>query len=131
MSLCIRETFSTFSVNCLTSRSIAALRVLPTGSAWGLRDYGTGAWEGGDEGCDHKMPSGQRQDVGREKVDGFNGPVNAGLGERNYSTVCGKCGATRIDQQLGLEPTPEEYVTRMVVMPPRWVPGSTVKAANP
>jgi DNA modification methylase len=31
-----------------------------------------------------------------------------------YRDVCGKCGATRIDQQLGLEPTPEEYVTRMV-----------------
>ncbi len=31
-----------------------------------------------------------------------------------FRDTCGKCGATRIDQQLGLEPTPEEYVTRMV-----------------
>ena len=22
---------------------------------WGLRDYGTGTWEGGDEDCDHKQ----------------------------------------------------------------------------
>ena len=21
---------------------------------WGLRDYGTATWEGGDDGCDHK-----------------------------------------------------------------------------
>jgi DNA modification methylase len=29
-------------------------------------------------------------------------------------TGCGKCGARRIDRQLGLEKTPEEYVARMV-----------------
>jgi hypothetical protein len=23
---------------------------------WGLRDYGTGSWEGGDDGCDHQPP---------------------------------------------------------------------------
>jgi DNA modification methylase len=79
-----------------------------------LRDYGTGAWDGGDPDCDHRMPTGQRQDVGREKVDGFNGPVKAGLAERTYADVCGKCGATRVDQQLGLEPTPEQYVANMV-----------------
>ena len=31
-----------------------------------------------------------------------------------YRDVCGKCGATRTDRQLGLEPTPEEYVSNMV-----------------
>lgn len=31
-----------------------------------------------------------------------------------YKEVCGKCGAKRIDQQLGLEKTPEEYVEKMV-----------------
>ena len=32
--------------------------------------------------------------------------------------TCGKCGATRVDQQvlLGLEPTPEEYVENMVAV---------------
>ena len=23
---------------------------------WGLRDYGTAKWEGGDPGCDHSTP---------------------------------------------------------------------------
>jgi site-specific DNA-methyltransferase (adenine-specific) len=31
-----------------------------------------------------------------------------------FKDVCGKCGATRIDQQLGLEKTPEEYIAKMV-----------------
>lgn len=31
-----------------------------------------------------------------------------------YKDKCGKCGAIRIDQQLGLEKTPDEYVARMV-----------------
>ena len=30
--------------------------------------------------------------------------------------MCGKCGATRVDSQLGLEPTPEEYVANMVAV---------------
>ena len=83
---------------------------------WGLRDYGTAKWEGGDETCDHKMPIGQRQDVGRVAVDGFNGPVSTHLGERNYRDICGKCGARRIDAQLGLEATPDEYVANMVTV---------------
>jgi len=74
---------------------------------WGLRDYGTATWEGGDPECDHQPPdeagqtnkptSGQRQHAGR-----FSSPY------------CYKCGATRIDKQLGLESTPEEYVAKMV-----------------
>jgi DNA modification methylase len=31
-----------------------------------------------------------------------------------YRDTCGKCGARRIDAQLGLEPTPEAYVDAMV-----------------
>jgi DNA modification methylase len=33
-----------------------------------------------------------------------------------YHGVCGKCGATRIDQQLGLEPTPAEYIAKLVAV---------------
>ena len=31
-----------------------------------------------------------------------------------FFDVCGKCGAKRVDDQLGLEKTPDEYVTAMV-----------------
>ena len=31
-----------------------------------------------------------------------------------YCKVCGKCGARRVDSQLGLEATPEEYIAALV-----------------
>jgi len=67
---------------------------------WGLRDYGTGQWEGGDAGCDHLAPltggkGGKERTGGNWSADG------------QYRATCGKCGARRIDQQLGLEPTPD------------------------
>jgi hypothetical protein len=31
-----------------------------------------------------------------------------------YKHTCGKCGATRVDNQLGLEATPAEYIASMV-----------------
>jgi DNA modification methylase len=34
--------------------------------------------------------------------------------DKKYGDNCGKCGAKRIDSQLGLEKTPEEYVAKMV-----------------
>lgn len=60
---------------------------------WGLRDYGTATWEGGNPECDQ-----------------------ATLGHRDavYRDRCGKCGAKRTDSQLGLEPTPDEYVQNLV-----------------
>lgn len=30
-----------------------------------------------------------------------------------FKNVCGKCGAKRVDFQLGLEPTPEEYIRKL------------------
>ncbi len=85
---------------------------------WGLRDYGTATWEGGDEACDHlagplvSAKSGLRND-GREHVGPYDGEkaVTAGMPHRD---TCRKCGARRIDAQLGLEPTPEAYVESMV-----------------
>ncbi len=49
------------------------------------------------------------------------GPNRDGLGEGNqahnvgsqFGAECGKCGARRQDRQLGLEPTPDEYITSM------------------
>jgi len=74
---------------------------------WGLRDYGTATWEGGKNGCDHKEKE-LRNDTakkwpGMEKTNGF-----------QYQDTCGKCGAKRIDNQLGLEKTPELYVENCV-----------------
>lgn len=94
---------------------IEVLRGLPSESVqccvtsppyWGLRDYGTALWEGGDPECNHVQSKnehgGQRADRCQE---GY---------RKLYADICSKCGAHRIDQQIGLEQTPEEYVARMV-----------------
>jgi DNA modification methylase len=85
---------------------------------FGLRDYGTGRWEGGDEACDHKgtplasSKSGLRND-GRDHVGTYDGEKLRANGVP-FRDVCGKCGATRIDQQIGLEDTPDTFITRLV-----------------
>ena len=73
-----------------------------------MRDYGTAKWEGGSAECDH------RQQLGGEGTLSAKQNTSAGTQAIAYRDVCGKCGAIRIDSQLGLECTPEEYVAKMV-----------------
>jgi site-specific DNA-methyltransferase (cytosine-N4-specific) len=82
---------------------------------YGLRDYGTGKWEGGDPDCDHKGPPKRTQAGFNERY--FGEPFNTDKqGELTYpyQKVCGKCGAIRIDDQIGLEQSPDEYVDNLV-----------------
>jgi len=73
---------------------------------YGLRDYGTAKWEGGDPNCDHNP---QRHD------GGWRADRTLPLGRGGvYREVCAKCGAVRIDSQIGLEQTPQEYVDNLV-----------------
>jgi DNA modification methylase len=87
---------------------------------YGLRDYGTAKWDGGDSGCDHKKiikPS--TEHIKREGyTDAFRNSDSRSnhFEEPHYKNVCGKCGATRIDSQLGLESTLEEYLGKMVAV---------------
>jgi len=74
---------------------------------WGLRDYGTAQWEGGYAECDHKTLSERGQ---RVRIPDLNASTLA------LSDVCSHCGARRIDSQLGLESTPEEYIAKMVAV---------------
>jgi DNA modification methylase len=112
--------------------ALTILRTLPDESVhcvvtsppyWDLRDYGTGQWEGGRAECDHKKEAVKnRGDDFRKRgeANGYNPGSNfTNYGDRNatasdFEQVCGKCGARRIDAQLGLEPTPELYVEHMV-----------------
>ncbi len=80
--------------------------VVTSPAYWGLRDYGTATWEGGKDGCDHK-PAAQKP--------GSKSESNAGsTRSKPFTDSCGKCGAKRIDNQLGLEKTPEEYIENTV-----------------
>lgn len=80
---------------------------------WGLRDYGTAKWYGGEPACDHKQG---RPGAGRADgiVDERSQRNRDGVGSMGGD--CAKCGAKRIDSQLGLEKTPEEYVAKMVAV---------------
>ncbi len=65
---------------------------------WGLRDYGTAKWEGGDPECDHapdKRGSRFATPVSSKRAS------NAGSGTASERDC--RCGAKRIDNQLGLE----------------------------
>lgn len=85
---------------------------------YGLRDYGTGEWQGGSEDCDHLAPlpggfassglgawDSQSQQAIEDKIT---------KRRQQYKNECRTCGATRIDKQIGSEPTPQEFVATMV-----------------
>ena len=76
---------------------------------WGLRDYGTATWVGGNENCSHHRDNKltDKNITGHSNLDGM-------VGDGIYKDICKKCGAKRIDSQLGLEKTPEEYVEKLV-----------------
>src|SRR5271157_1755917 len=97
--------------------AITVLRRLPDCSVqccitsppyWGLRDYGTATWQNGDAECEHK--NGRDAPAASTVTGGIPHMGSEGI----QRDICGKCGACRIDRQLGLEPTPSEYVARMV-----------------
>jgi DNA modification methylase len=81
---------------------------------WGLRDYGTGTWLGGDEACDHRKVQDVAVAVATSTLGG--GKKTTGHQQEGYGATCARCGATRQDSQLGLEPTPEAYVESMVAV---------------
>ena len=88
-----RETLRT-----LADKSVQTVVTSPP--YWGLRDYATAKWVGGtNPECDHNE---LRNDNNEKSM------------ENNGYRGCAKCGARRIDKQIGLEATPEEYVQNMV-----------------
>ncbi len=78
---------------------------------WGLRDYGTAEWEGGDINCDHIKEQGSTRGGPKPTITGGQ-DTTPHIGQ--YMTICDKCGAQRIDKQIGVEETPEQYTQNMV-----------------
>lgn len=91
--------------------SLEVLRALPDNCVqtvvtsppyWGLRDYSTATWDGGDPECDHQETRGG---VGAASAKQL---TSAGASTTyRFRDECGKCGAKRVDQQLGLEVVPD------------------------
>jgi DNA modification methylase len=84
---------------------------------WGLRNYGTGHWVGGDVDCEHER-------VGTERTPWANsvkGPGNPGKNGETYANMtktvgghCAKCASVYTDFQIGMEPTLAEHISVMV-----------------
>ena len=75
---------------------------------YGLRDYGTASWVGGSENCSH---------IGATLGNNRNFIDEGGRGSNKASLSTGdciKCGAKRVDSQIGLEETPEQFVESLV-----------------
>lgn len=76
---------------------------------YGLRDYGTGTWEGGDPMCDHgevRHWDGPKQTQGAQSG-------HASKADRLIRHEC-VCGARRIDDQVGIESSLDLYIARLV-----------------
>lgn len=109
-----------------TGDCMAVLDAIPDGvvqtvvtspAYWGLRDYGTAQWSGGnDPACDHKVRS--PESIARQLPTSTLGGGKESIAhqQEGYATECRRCGAQRIDLQLGQEATPGEYVDKLVVI---------------
>lgn len=73
---------------------------------FGLRDYGTAKWEGGDPNCDHIRKHAKH---GGERAD-----RDQSANVFQYKGKCEICGATSVDDQIGQEQTPDDFVAKMV-----------------
>ena len=78
---------------------------------WGLRDYGTSTWVGGDENCSHRRDT-KKSDkciTGHKNFDEM-----LGVGDAIYKSECKRCGAKRVDSQIGLEDEVNDYIEQLV-----------------
>ena len=90
-SLSVLKTFPDESVDC----------VVTSPPYWGLRDYGTAEWKGGDEKCDHRIDRANRTITEKTKRDVSESMSVSGefVGNGN---LCPKCGARAVQWALNL-----------------------------
>lgn len=79
---------------------------------YGLRDYGTGEWVGGNNDCQH-MRHRKFTEKSLKSHKNMHDKDQA-VGDLIYKSQCPECGAVRVDKQIGLEETPEAYVSKLV-----------------
>jgi DNA modification methylase len=82
---------------------------------WAKRDYETGGWEGGDPTCEHRAGPPQQDGRGGIGALGTRGTQGSSVATaRPMRSRCLRCGAARVDEQLGVEDTPAEFVASLV-----------------
>lgn len=103
--------------------SLEKLKELPDGLVdccitsppyYGLRDYGTGKWVGGDAKCDHSAAKMSTRFERTMTSTSAKQMTNIGSDVKEYMQVCPICGAIREDHQIGLESSPQEFIDKLV-----------------
>lgn len=106
--------------NIIVGNCLETIKMLPDESVncivtsppyYGLRDYGTGKWVGGDPNCPHRRMSKYSASTATGHAQE---ELRGNVGDAIYKSVCPLCGAVRVDEQIGLEETPQEYISRLV-----------------
>jgi DNA modification methylase len=84
---------------------------------WGLRDYGTANWTGGDESCEHIKDSSKTKKFGNDEFN-KNRPSREAtkLPGYYYKDLCESCGAIFEDNQIGLEQSPDDFIEQLCVV---------------
>jgi DNA modification methylase len=84
---------------------------------WGLRDYGTANWVGGDESCEHIKDPSKTKKFGNDEFN-KNRPSREAtkLPGYYYKDLCELCGATFEDNQIGLEQSPDDFIEQLCVV---------------
>ena len=77
---------------------------------YGLRDYGTGQWQGGDPACTHVVGEMRR---GLGLATSVKSTL-ALVADIQAQGTCPHCGAVRVDRQIGQENSPDEYIETLV-----------------
>ena len=104
------------SYELLLGDCLGVMRTLPSESVqmccssppyFGLRDYQTASWEGGSEDCDHEPDKTSPSST-------LGGGKDTQGAAKFFRRTCPKCGAVRVDNQIGLEETPEAYIAKLV-----------------
>lgn len=101
----MRRPYSTHpEVTLYAGDAIEVLRELPDSSAdcvvtsppyWGLRDYGTGTWSGGDPACAHSTGRGTHT----AQTKNPSGPYPSSAAHRGgHPRTCRRCDAVREDR---------------------------------
>lgn len=83
---------------------------------YGLRDYGTGEWVGGDPDCDHIANPNATKKMGNDEFNVNRPSREETITKGFYKKICPKCGAIREDKQIGLEESPKQYIDRLVAV---------------
>lgn len=85
---------------------------------FGLRDYGTSKWSGGDPDCPHRGHPRPRNDTSGRRQKRFGSTRGHQPSKQAYRHVRNRCscGAVRDDSQIGLEGSHGVYVDQIVAV---------------